>query len=61
MPDKHFTRSRIIAALQELGNELTREGIHGQIFIVGGAAMALNATGIRVKVPEAQAGFGYRE
>lgn len=41
MPDKHFTRSRIVAALQELGDELTREGVHGQIFIVGGAAMAL--------------------
>jgi len=41
VPDKHFTRSRIIAALQELGDELTREGVHGQIFIVGGAAMAL--------------------
>jgi Nucleotidyltransferase of unknown function (DUF6036) len=37
----HFTRARIIAALQALGEELTREGVRGQIFIVGGAAMAL--------------------
>jgi len=41
VPDKHFTRARIVAALTELGDELTREGVRGQIFIVGGAAMAL--------------------
>jgi hypothetical protein len=36
-----FTRARIVAALQALGDQLTREGVRGQIFIVGGAAMAL--------------------
>lgn len=41
VPDKHFTRARIVAALQELGHELTGEDVQGQIFIVGGAAMAL--------------------
>jgi hypothetical protein len=41
VPEKHFTRARILAALQALGDELSREGIRGQIFIVGGAAMAL--------------------
>ena len=41
MPERHFTRARIIEALQALGEELTREGVRGQIFIVGGAAMAL--------------------
>jgi len=39
--ERHFTRARIVAALQALGDELTREGVRGQIFIVGGAAMAL--------------------
>jgi hypothetical protein len=41
VPERHFTRARIIEALQALGEELTREGVRGQIFIVGGAAMAL--------------------
>ncbi len=41
MSERHFTRARIVAALQALGDELTREGVRGQIFIVGGAAMAL--------------------
>jgi hypothetical protein len=41
VPEKHFTRARILAALQALGDELSHEGIRGQIFIVGGAAMAL--------------------
>jgi hypothetical protein len=39
--ERHFTRARIIAALQALGEELTRDGVRGQIFIVDGAAMAL--------------------
>jgi hypothetical protein len=39
--ERHFSRARIIAALQALGDELTREGIRGQLFIVGGAAIAL--------------------
>ena len=41
MPDRHFTQARILAALQALGQELTRRGVRGQVFIVGGAAMAL--------------------
>jgi Nucleotidyltransferase of unknown function (DUF6036) len=39
--ERPFTRARILSALQALGDELTRQGVHGQIFIVGGAAMAL--------------------
>ncbi len=41
MPERYFTRARILAALQALGDELLREGVNGQIFIVGGAAIAL--------------------
>ena len=41
MSEKHFTRTRILKALQALGDELTREGTRGQLFIVGGAAIAL--------------------
>ncbi len=41
MPERHFTQARILEALQALGDELTRRGVRGQIFIVGGAAMAL--------------------
>lgn len=41
MPERQFTRARIILALAALGEELTAEGIRGQVFIVGGAAMAL--------------------
>ena len=48
MSEKHFTRARIVAALQALGDELTRQGVHGQIFIVGGAAMALAYSSRRV-------------
>jgi Nucleotidyltransferase of unknown function (DUF6036) len=36
-----FTRKTIVAALQALGDELTAQGVRGQIFVVGGAAMAL--------------------
>jgi hypothetical protein len=39
--ERHFTRARIIAALEALGADLGSEGIRGQVFIVGGAAMAL--------------------
>jgi hypothetical protein len=39
--DRQFTRARIIGALEALGEELRSAGIHGQVFIVGGAAMAL--------------------
>jgi hypothetical protein len=41
VPERHFTQARILAALQALGHELTRRGVRGQLFIVGGAAMAL--------------------
>jgi hypothetical protein len=41
VPEKHFTQARIISALTALGDELTSEGVRGQVFIVGGAAMAL--------------------
>ncbi len=41
MPERAFTRARILSALEALGDELAREGVRGQIFIVGGAAMAL--------------------
>jgi hypothetical protein len=39
--EKSFSRPRILAALQALGEELARDGVHGQLFIVGGAAIAL--------------------
>jgi hypothetical protein len=41
MPERHFNRGLILTALQALGDELTRKEVRGQIFIVGGAAMAL--------------------
>lgn len=41
MPEREFTKARILHALQALGEELAREGVRAQIFIVGGAAMAL--------------------
>jgi hypothetical protein len=41
VPEKHFTRTKILAALQALGQDLTSRDVRGQIFIVGGAAMAL--------------------
>jgi len=40
-PPKRFTRAEILEALQALGEELSSRGVRGQIFIVGGAAMAL--------------------
>jgi hypothetical protein len=39
--ERQFTRATILEALEALGDELTRAGVRGQIFIVGGAAMAL--------------------
>jgi Nucleotidyltransferase of unknown function (DUF6036) len=48
VPDKTFSRPKIILALQALGDELTRQGVHGQVFIVGGAAMALAYSSRRV-------------
>lgn len=41
MPERHLTRAKILSALQALGRDLTNQGVRGQIFIVGGAAMAL--------------------
>jgi hypothetical protein len=41
VPERQFTKAKILQALQALGDELTRRGVRGQIFIVGGAAMAL--------------------
>lgn len=38
---KHFSRAKIVEALSALGQELTREGVRGEVFVVGGAAMAL--------------------
>lgn len=48
MPDKTFSRTKIITALQALGDELTRRGVYGRVFIVGGAAMALAYSSRRV-------------
>jgi hypothetical protein len=39
--ERHFSQAGIRRALQALGDELTRCEVRGQIFIVGGAAMAL--------------------
>lgn len=41
MPERQFSAAKILDALQALGDELTRRDVRGQIFIVGGAAMAL--------------------
>ncbi len=41
MSERQFDRARVVSALEALGEELTRSGIRGQIFVVGGAAMAL--------------------
>lgn len=40
MPER-FTRETIVKALRALGEDLTEQGIRGQVFVVGGAAMAL--------------------
>jgi hypothetical protein len=36
-----LTREQIVSLLAELGQELDAHGIHAQMFVVGGAAMAL--------------------
>ncbi len=41
MSERYFSRAKILTALQALGDALTSQGVHGQILIVGGAAMAL--------------------
>jgi Nucleotidyltransferase of unknown function (DUF6036) len=38
---RQFDRARIVQALRALGAELTSRGIRGEVFVVGGAAMAL--------------------
>jgi hypothetical protein len=45
---ERFTRAKIVTALQALGDELTSRGVHGQVFVVGGAAMALAYSNRRV-------------
>jgi hypothetical protein len=39
--DLSLTREQIAGLLAELGQELDAQGIHVQMFVVGGAAMAL--------------------
>jgi hypothetical protein len=41
VPENQFSAARILDALRALGEELTSQDIRGQVFIVGGAAMAL--------------------
>jgi hypothetical protein len=41
VPERQFSATKILSALQALGDELSAQNIGGQIFIVGGAAMAL--------------------
>jgi methylmalonyl-CoA mutase cobalamin-binding subunit len=36
-----LSRDDIVNLLEELANELATQGIHGDLFLVGGAAMAL--------------------
>ena len=47
MPEK-LTRAKIVAALQALGEDLSGRGVHGQVFVVGGAVMALAYSDRRV-------------
>ena len=48
MPEREFTKTGILRALRALGEELSSEGVRAQIFIVGGAAMALAYSSRRV-------------
>lgn len=41
MPEFLFARARILEAFQALSDELGRMGVHGEFFVVGGAAIAL--------------------
>jgi hypothetical protein len=41
VPERQFSAAKILDALQALGDDLKRRDVRGQIFIVGGAAMAL--------------------
>jgi hypothetical protein len=47
---RQLSRTRIVEALQALGDELSRRDVRGQVFIVGGAAMALAYSTRRVTV-----------
>lgn len=49
-PARQLSRTKIVEALQALGDELSGRGIRGQVFIVGGAAMALAFSTRRVTV-----------
>lgn len=40
-PAHKFTRAKIVKALQALGDDLASRGVRGQIFVIGGAAIAL--------------------
>lgn len=41
MSEAFLSRDRILELLGELGDELDRQGLRGELFVVGGAAMAL--------------------
>jgi Nucleotidyltransferase of unknown function (DUF6036) len=41
VPERQFNVAKIVSALRALGDELSRQDVRGQIFLVGGAAMAL--------------------
>jgi Nucleotidyltransferase of unknown function (DUF6036) len=41
VPERQFSAAKMLTARQALGDELSSQDIRGQIFIVGGAAMAL--------------------
>jgi hypothetical protein len=41
VPENQLSAAKILDALRALGEELTSQDIRGQVFIVGGAAMAL--------------------
>jgi hypothetical protein len=43
-----LTRDEIIKVLAELGKRLARQGIQGEMYLVGGAAMALAYDAVRV-------------
>ena len=48
MPESYLTRSRVLKALEALGQELALQNVHGEVFIVGGAAMVLAYSSRRV-------------
>lgn len=46
--DVELSRDQLVAGLAALGEKLTGRGVHAQMFIVGGAAMALVYSGRRL-------------